>query len=70
MRSRIAISLFLFTFGLFSQKAFGQIKLQVVTPGSQNISMERLNRIGAQIDQWIKEEQLNTAAAIILRNSG
>ena len=65
MRSRIATSLLLFTFGLFLQKAVGQINLQAVTPGSQNISAERLNKIGAQIDQWIKEEQLNGATGII-----
>ena len=68
MRSRILTSLLLFTSVLFLQKAIGQIKLQSVTPESQNISTERLNRIDTQIDQWIKEEQLNGATAIILRN--
>ena len=68
MRSRILTSLLLFTSVLFLQKAIGQIKLQSVTPESQNISTERLNRLDAQISQWIKEEQLNGATAIILRD--
>jgi CubicO group peptidase (beta-lactamase class C family) len=68
MRSRILTTLLLFIAGLFFQKAIGQTKLQAVTPESQNISTERLNRIDIQIDQWIKEEQLNGATAIILRN--
>jgi len=68
MRSRILASLLFFTSVFFREKAVGQITLQVVTPESQNISTERLNRVSVQIDQWIKEEQLNGATAIILRN--
>jgi|KBSSwiStaDraftv2_1062776.scaffolds.fasta_scaffold36966_2 hypothetical protein len=48
MISRIPSSFLLFIAVLFLQKAVGQIN-QAVTPESQNISTERLNRIDAQI---------------------
>jgi len=48
MISRILSSFLVFTSVLFLQKAVGQIN-QAITPESQNISTERLNRIDAQI---------------------
>jgi CubicO group peptidase (beta-lactamase class C family) len=48
----------------FSQTAL----LRSVDPETEGISSERLKQIDANIDQWIKEEQLNGATAIILRN--
>src|SRR5215510_5667117 len=42
--------------------------LQQVTPESQGLSTERLKQIDANINQWIKEDQLNGATMIILRN--
>src|SRR4030095_14517385 len=47
-----------------SQTAF----LRSVNPETEGIFSERLKQIDANIDQWIKEEQLNGATAIILRN--
>jgi CubicO group peptidase (beta-lactamase class C family) len=48
--------------------SFAQITLPSVSPESQGISSERLKQLDANIDQWIKEGQLNGATAIILRN--
>jgi len=48
MISRIPSSFLLFIAVLFLQKTVDQIN-QAVTPESQNISTERLNRIDAQI---------------------
>ena len=42
--------------------------LQQVSPESQGLSAERLQRLDANINQWIKEEQLNGAAMVILKN--
>src|SRR4030095_16183642 len=47
-----------------SQTAF----LRSVNPETEGIFSERLKQIDANINQWIKEEQLNGATAIILRN--
>ena len=44
------------------------VLLKSVNPETEGISSERLKQIDANIDQWIKEEQLNGATAIILRN--
>jgi CubicO group peptidase (beta-lactamase class C family) len=54
--------LFFFSFNSFSQT------IQSVDPGSQSISSERLKQLDANINQWIKEDQLNGATTIILRN--
>src|SRR6185503_11802714 len=42
--------------------------LQQVPPETQGLSSERLKQIDANINQWIKEDQLNGATMIILRN--
>lgn len=42
--------------------------LQQAAPETQGILTGRLNRLDANINQWIKEEQLNGATAIILKN--
>jgi len=42
--------------------------LRSVDPETEGISSERLKHIDANIEQWINEEQLNGATAIILRN--
>ena len=42
--------------------------LKSVNPETEGISSERLQQLDANIKQWIKEEQLNGATAIILRN--
>jgi len=52
----------------YSQSQRSTAVLQTVDPGSENLSVERLNKIDTQVDQWIKEEQLNGATALILRN--
>ena len=52
----------------FSINSFSQIVLQSVNPETQGISSERLKQLDANINQWIKEGQLNGATAIILRN--
>jgi CubicO group peptidase (beta-lactamase class C family) len=65
MKPVILSVIFLFTFFVTS---FSQTVLQSVNPETENISSERLKQIDANIDQWIKEEQLNGATAIILRN--
>lgn len=48
--------------------AASQTVLQSANPETQGFSSERLKRVDATITQWIKEEQLNGATAIILRN--
>lgn len=52
----------------FFVTSFSQNVLQTVSPETEGISSERLKQIDANIEQWIKEEQLNGATAIILRN--
>jgi CubicO group peptidase (beta-lactamase class C family) len=51
----------------YSIVIFSQV-LQQVSPESQGLSSERLKLIDANINQWIKEDQLNGATMIILRN--
>jgi len=63
---KIIISFMLLCF-FFSFNSFSQT-LQSVSPETQGISSERLKQIDANIHQWIKEDQLNGATAIILRN--
>ena len=63
MKPFISLTLFL----PFFTNAFSQI-LPPVNPETQGFSSERLKQIDANINQWIKEEQLNGATAIILRN--
>ncbi len=47
---------------------FSQTKLQTTSPESAGLSSERLKRLDTKIEQWIKEDQLNGATMIILRN--
>lgn len=69
MKKKIFLSLaFLTCLVSFSQKGTGQPILQTVKPESENFSSERLNKIDMQVKQWVKEEQLNGATAIILHN--
>lgn len=42
--------------------------LRSVAPETENVSSQRLKQIDVNINQWIKEEQLNGATMIILRN--
>jgi CubicO group peptidase (beta-lactamase class C family) len=65
MRPVILSVVFLFSFFINS---FSQIVLQSVSPETQGISSGRLKQLDANINQWIKEGQLNGATAIILRN--
>ena len=60
------ICLMIILFALFTT-SFSQI-LQPVSPETEGLSSERLKQIDANIEQWIKEDQLNGATAIILRN--
>lgn len=46
--------------------AYSQTSL--VKPESEGLSSERLRQIDVNIDQWIKDDQLNGATMIILRN--
>jgi CubicO group peptidase (beta-lactamase class C family) len=63
MKTVILSIVFLFASGtLFSQT------LQSVSPETEGLSSERLKQIDNNITQWIKEDQLNGATAIILRN--
>jgi len=65
MKAVILSVAYLFTFFVTS---FSQSVLQSVSPETEGMSSERLKQIDANINQWIKEEQLNGATAIILRN--
>ncbi len=53
---------------LFFRVSFSQTMLQQVAPGTQGLSSERLKQLDVNINQWIKEDQLNGATMIILRN--
>lgn len=65
MKPVILYVVFLFSFFISS---FSQIALKSVSSETEGLSSERLKQIDANIDQWIKEGQLNGATAIILRN--
>ena len=65
MKLVILSAVFLFSFLINS---FAQVALQSASPETEGLSSERLKLIDAKINQWIKEEQLNGATAIILRN--
>ena len=65
MKPVILSIVFLFSFFINS---FSQIVLQSIKPETEGISSERLKQLDTNIDQWIKEGQLNGATAIILRN--
>ncbi|HEV8272529.1 MAG TPA: serine hydrolase domain-containing protein [Chitinophagaceae bacterium] len=65
MKPVILSAVLLFT---FFNNSFSQVVLHSVNPETEGISSERLKQIDANIDQWIKEDQLNGATAIILRN--
>jgi len=65
MKAVILSVVFLLSFFINS---FSQIVLQSVNPETQGISSGRLKQLDANINQWIKEGQLNGATAIILRN--
>ena len=56
-------SLFVFVTHLYSQTT-----LPSAGPETAGLSSERLKQIDANINQWIKEDQLNGATMIILRN--
>ncbi len=64
---RVILSV-VFLFFIFFDKLFSQSVFQSVSPEMEGMSSERLKLIDANIDQWIKGEQLNGATAIILRN--
>jgi len=65
----VFIFAFVITTFSFSQGADNaSMELKQVKPESERILSERLNKLSEQINQWIKEEQLNGATAIILRN--
>lgn len=53
---------------LFFGISFSQTTLQQVAPETQGLSSARLNHLDANINQWIKEDQLNGATMIILRD--
>ena len=57
--------LFLFSFLLIH---FLKLFCNQSIPKHKALSSERLKQIDANINQWIKEGQLNGATAIILRN--
>jgi CubicO group peptidase (beta-lactamase class C family) len=61
------ISTIIFLFVGFANM-YSQILLKSVNPETEGFSSERLKQIDVNINQWIKEEQLNGATAIILRN--
>jgi CubicO group peptidase (beta-lactamase class C family) len=65
MKPVILSVVFLFSFIINS---FSQIVLRSANPETEGLSFERLKQIDANINQWIKEEQLNGATVIILRN--
>lgn len=52
----------------FAQSGIAPAGIKAVNPTVENFSQERLSRLDKQINDWIKEEQLNGATAIILRN--
>ena len=63
MKSFISFTILFFVYTVsFSQT------LQQATPESQGLSSERLKQVDANIDQWIKEDQLNGATMLILKN--
>lgn len=64
MKSFISSIVLLF---VFSTHSFSQT-LKSVSPETEGLSSERLKQIDANIEQWIKEDQLNGATAIILKN--
>ena len=51
----------------FSQLPSAKI-LPVASPEAEGLSSEKLKQLDVNINQWIKEEQLNGATMIILRN--
>lgn len=63
---KLFISLLIFLFSLLDTIA--QTILQSANPETQGFSSERLKQLDANINQWIKEDQLNGATAIVLRN--
>src|SRR6188474_1972149 len=63
---KLFISFLVFLFSFFD--AISQSVLQAANPETQGFSSERLKQFDATINQWIKEDQLNGATAIILRN--
>jgi len=64
MKPLITVFVILFSFLV----SFAQTSLQQVAPETQGLSSARLKQIDANINQWIKEDQLNGATMIILRN--
>ena len=64
MKLFISVMVILFPF----LHSISQAVLPTVNPETQGFSSERLKQLDANINQWIKEDQLNGATAIILRN--
>ena len=64
MKLFISVMVILFPF----LDSISQAVLPTVNPETQGFSSERLKQLDANINQWIKEDQLNGATAIILRN--
>jgi CubicO group peptidase (beta-lactamase class C family) len=68
---RICFLLLIFFNSIFSvdaQTGSPATSLKVVNPSAENILPNRLNLLDKQINEWIKEERMNGATAIILRN--
>lgn len=68
MKAVYSVLLLFFISASFAQSGNLPSTLKTVTPDIENFSTERINRLDKQINQWINEEQLNGATAIILRN--
>jgi CubicO group peptidase (beta-lactamase class C family) len=66
MKSFITTLIFLFI--IIIDKSSAQTKLLVAAPEAEELSSERLKQLDDNINQWIKEDQLNGATLIILRN--
>ncbi len=66
------MKIFLFPFFLFffltSIPGPAQTLLPVANPESESVSSERLSNLDKVISEWIQEDQLNGATALILRN--
>jgi len=68
LKNKIMKSFISFTILFFVHTVSFSQTLQQATPESQGLSSERLKQVDANIDQWIKEDQLNGATMLILKN--
>src|SRR5262245_24633250 len=57
----------LLTLVSLSQSTLLPIAVGAAAPETKGLSTERLKQVGANINQWIKEDQLNGATLLILR---